>query len=369
MNTPTFRLKHDLKIETKLNVDEFLIGSVPSTTIGVKVSLPELVEYHSAILGVTGTGKTELALDIIGKAIEKKTKVFCVDFTGEYRKRLTSLNPKTMGLTRGETADLDKQLFEVETLGFKAVDEKRALRKFIDSVRGRVNKHVSDFLESEEEWLGLFELAEVTNTRATLSATELFLSEIMQWARLNRKSRRVLIVLEEAHTIIPETAGSGLDQNTQWVVGRIGQIALQGRKYGVGLLIISQRTALVSKTILSQCNTYFVHSLVDQTSLNYLANIFSSDHLRAIPNLRFLEFIAFGKAVRSDRPMLVRREYDEAKLFESQQLDQKLNQLPRSTDLKGESSASENQKADSQSDVVLPSNDQARSDEKPLTEE
>jgi len=80
-------------------------------------------------------------------------------------------------------------------------------------------------------------------------------------------------VLEEAHTIIPEAYGSGFDSETQWVVGRIGQIALQGRKYGVGLLLVSQRTALVSKTILSQCNTYFTHALVDKTSLEYLGSV------------------------------------------------------------------------------------------------
>jgi hypothetical protein len=95
----------------------------------------------------------------------------------------------------------------------------------------------------------------------------------MAWARKHRQARKVLIVLEEAHTIIPETFSSGFDGDTQWVVSRIGQIALQGRKYGVGLLVISQRTALVSKTILSQCNTFLTHSLIDQTSLTFLESV------------------------------------------------------------------------------------------------
>lgn len=289
--------------------------------MALKAHLPDLVEYHCAILGVTGTGKTELALDVIREAVQQKTKVFCVDLTGEYRKRLGDLTPKAMGLTRSESADLDRLLFEVETGEFGAKAEKRALQAFIGTVKARVTSHVSQFLESETEWLGLFELAEVTNTRATLRTTELFLSEIMAWARVNRKARRVLIVLEEAHTIIPETAGSGFDYDTQWVVGRIGQIALQGRKYGVELMIVSQRTALVSKTILSQCNTYFTHSLIDQTSLGYLSNVYSQDHVKVIPNLRFLEFIAYGKAVRSERPLLVRRAFDESKLLASQSLD------------------------------------------------
>ena len=72
---------------------------------------------------------------------------------------------------------------------------------------------------------------------------------------------------------------------TQTVVARMSQIALQGRKHGVGLLLLSQRTALVSKTLLSQCNTVIAFSLVDKTSLDYLRNVFSAEHVDLIPNL------------------------------------------------------------------------------------
>jgi hypothetical protein len=149
----------------------------------------------------------------------------------------------------------------------------------------------------------------------------MYLSAIMDWARKNRKAQQILIVLEEAHTIIPEGYQSGFDSDTQWVVGRIGQIALQGRKYGVGLLLISQRTALVSKTVLSQCNTYFTHALVDKTSLDYLSGVYSAQHVHIIPNLGFLEFLAHGKAVKSERPLVVRRDFDQAKLDASKSLD------------------------------------------------
>ena len=110
----------------------------------------------------------------------------------------------------------------------------------------------------------------------------------------------------------------GFDKSeTGAAVGRIAQIALQGRKYGVGILLVSQRTALVSKTVLSQCNTCISFSLVDKTSLDYLANVFSPEHVRAIPNLRFLEAVAFGKAIHSERPLLVRIPEDPKKVDEA----------------------------------------------------
>lgn len=39
----------------------------------------------------------------------------------------------------------------------------------------------------------------------------------MNWARQHRRARQIMLVLEEAHTIIPETFGAGFDYDTQWV--------------------------------------------------------------------------------------------------------------------------------------------------------
>lgn len=331
MNQPVFRFKEGFEQEQTISENEFIVGDVPCTNIGLKVNLDELVEYHTAILGVTGTGKTELSLDIIKNALERGTKVFCVDFTGEYSKRLAEHSPQTLGIASEQGKALEEKLLAVETGTYGAGPERKALNDFLESIQTPVKTQIEEFLNSEESSLGLFELAEVTNTKATLRTTEVYLSAIMKWAKKHRKARRIMIVLEEAHTIVPETAGAGFDSDTQWVVSRIGQIALQGRKYGVGLMLISQRTALVSKTILSQCNTYFTHSLVDQTSLNYLASVYSGEYVKVIPNLRFLEFLAYGKAVKSERPMLVRRKWDEAISSASQSLNYTFEQKDASS--------------------------------------
>lgn len=321
MNQPVFLLKGNLQDQGELSDAEFVAGEVPYTGIGLRANLAEIIEYHTAILGVTGTGKTELALDIVRQALDRDAKVFCVDFTGEYIARLHDRQPINIGLSIEQGSELERRLFDIETGEFGAPKEKKLLKLFLDKIRPQVHSQITDFLELPGPGLAVFQLAEITNTKATLRTTELFLSAIMSWARLHRKARQILIVLEEAHTIIPETSWSGFDSDTQWVVSRIGQIALQGRKYGVGLMVVSQRTALVSKTILSQCNTYFTHALIDQTSLNYLSNVFSSEHARIIPNLRFLHFLAYGKAIRSERPMLARRAWDEQKYEESLRLN------------------------------------------------
>lgn len=310
MNQPIFNVLEAEDDYQKIEDGEFLIGEIPNTLFGLPVVLRDLVEYHTAILGITGTGKTELALEIIRNAIKRNTKVFCVDFTGEYKKRLQDYNPELIGLDLEKSSSMEELLFKVETGTFGAKEERFALQKFLDEIKPFVEGQIEEFLENSKKQLGIFELPEITNTKATLRTTELYLSAIMNWARKHRHTESIMIVLEEAHTIIPEVYSAGFDADTQWVVGRIGQIALQGRKYGVGLLIVSQRTALVNKTILSQCNTYFTHALVDKTSLEYLSGVYSPEHVQAIPNLRYLEFLAYGKAVKSERPILVKRKYD-----------------------------------------------------------
>lgn len=327
MNTPVFWAKARVFPPPALKEGEFVIGNVPSTNIGVTAALDDLVQFHTAVLGMTGTGKTELALDIVREAAKNDFKVFCVDFTGEYKARLADLKPIVPAPTPAEITDLDTKLFAVETGAYGAPQEKAALKTCLTNIRGSVEKQIDAFLTGGEK-LAILELTEISNTKATLRITEQYLSTIMAWARQHRQARKILIVLEEAHTIIPEHFSSGFDNETQGVVSRIGQIALQGRKYGVGLLVISQRTALVSKTILSQCNTFLTHSLIDQTSLTFLESVYSAQHVRSIPNLGRYQFLAAGKAIGAERPILLGRPFDQKKKDASDALRQQLPPRP-----------------------------------------
>jgi len=324
MNTPVFLPQRKLKAveKRKIDDDEMEIGAIPNTKIPIIIGLKDMLEYHTALLGVTGTGKTELAFDIIKNQIKRGIKVVCIDFTGEYSPRLSDLKPSSLGLDESQSEELQDRIFDVETGEYSAGDEKRKLKILIDKFNPEIKKQTDNFLEEEDVNLAIFELESIANTQATLRLTELYLSSIFNWAKKNRKQKNILLVLEEAHTIIPETNLYGYDKSgTNAVVGRMAQIALQGRKYGVGLLLISQRTALVSKTLLSQCNTVLSFTMYDETGLNYLSNVFSTDYIRAIPNLKFLQCIALGKAVKSDRPIIFEIPYNESKFKASEKLN------------------------------------------------
>jgi DNA helicase HerA-like ATPase len=151
--------------------------------------------------------------------------------------------------------------------------------------------------------------------KATLTITEIYLSTILRYAKeRSRASNRILVVLEEAQTVVPEPSSMGLgDHDSKGVVGKIAQIALQGRKYGVGLLVVAQRTATVSKSILTQCNTVISFTCIDDTSLGFLSNVFGRAHTDLIPNLPPLHAVVYGKGVRSERPLIVQIPYSSEK--------------------------------------------------------
>jgi DNA helicase HerA-like ATPase len=213
--------------------------------------------------------------------------------------------------------ELGDKLFEVETGQYGAKAEKQALKGFSDELRAEVTEALTSFLTTHDEGsrLGVITLDEISNTKATLFVTELYLTCLLHFARDHQEAcPRVLVVVEEAHTVMPEASTMGLgDYDSRGLVSKIAQIALQGRKYGVGLLVIAQRTATVSKTVLTQCNTMITLSCFDETSMSFLSNVFGDVHARLASTLPRLHAVVFGKGVRSERPVVVEIPFDPEK--------------------------------------------------------
>ena len=315
INTAVFVAGEQLDVSPpELESDEFVIGQVPGSSVSVVASTKDMLTYHTAILGVTGTGKTELAYDFIREAVSRDVKVFCVDLTGLYGNRLADLGPQELSIGEKKAAELEEKFFAVEAGKFGGSEQKPALRQFASTLRQDIEQSVNDFLGGDNHCIGLFNLPTISNTKATITVTEMYLSSILEYARQHPEGSPILVVLEEAHTVIPESSTMGLgDFKSKAMVAKIAQIALQGRKYKVGLLVLAQRTATVSKTVLTQCNTVISFSCFDQTSITFLTNFFGKDHANLVPNLGFLQAVMFGKGIKSERPLIVEIPYDEQK--------------------------------------------------------
>tara|TARA_B100000508_G_scaffold60333_1_gene47064 strand:- start:112953 stop:115052 length:2100 start_codon:yes stop_codon:yes gene_type:complete len=295
---------------------EHTLGFIPKIKIPVFIDLISAVTHHTALLGVTGSGKSFLAHELISE-IEKEMKVVCIDFTGEYKEKLTSLNPVEIIDDASKTfAEKRFNYIEEESKKSPNAQNKSGIATVKDQIKKRVKNRIETFLQDSDNNVGLFELPGFTGTTSILSYTEIFLGEIFQLARDN-EDQRICIVLEEAHTIIPETNFLGemgdYGSNKQ-LVSRMSQIALQGRKYGVGLLVIAQRSANVSKTVLTQCNTVICLQSFDTTTKEFMSNYTGTEFIKNIQKLKQYHAVVHGKAIGSNRPIildLTRKESEE----------------------------------------------------------
>lgn len=304
INTPVF-LASNID-EPIIANDEIIVGRIPNTNYPVVLSKPLAMSHHMAVIGVTGTGKSVFSRNLIREYLkEDDTKVICIDFTGEYIGKFKDLNPQSV-----ISQDVSEQLFkdidfierEMGNNYNKDTDNSRAKKKEVSRI---IYDQLKVFMESETK-LAIFELPHVENTSGVLTYTKTFFRILFHIAKTeNNFGKRLCLVLEEAHTIVPEWNFAGVsDKASQGLLNSIAQIALQGRKYNVGLLVIAQRTANVSKTILTQCNTIVSFQEFDKTSSEFLANYFGQEIVKSLPKLRFRQAIAAGKAFRSSVPMI-----------------------------------------------------------------
>jgi len=105
-----------------------------------------------------------------------------------------------------------------------------------------------------------------------------------------------LVVYEEAHSYVPQRQGARFGSVTR----SIERIAKEGRKYGVSLMVVSQRPAEISESIFSQCNNFVAMRLSNPTDQQYVKRLLP-DNLAAItqalPTLERREAIVIGDAV------------------------------------------------------------------------
>ena len=122
------------------------------------------------------------------------------------------------------------------------------------------------------------------------------LYDALFWARNlpeGGRERPLMLVLEEAHAYLGK-------EHSGAAATAVRRIAKEGRKYGVGVMIVSQRPSEIDPTILSQCGTIFAMRLANDTDRGQVAGA-ASDNLKGLfdilPILRTGEAIIVGEAV------------------------------------------------------------------------
>jgi len=159
---------------------------------------------------------------------------------------------------------------------------------------------------TETRPITILDLSGVPNTILTQLVGVLLrlLYDAIFWARnlsQGGRERPVLVVMEEAHGYLRDgTTSAG---------AAVSRIVKEGRKYGIGAMIVSQRPSEVDQTILSQCGTLFAMRLGNATDRGHVAAVLSENLkglLDMVPTLRTGEAIVVGEAVNLPTRTLIK---------------------------------------------------------------
>lgn len=158
---------------------------------------------------------------------------------------------------------------------------------------------------------------EVAGVSSAVIARMLFNLKVWQTSE-ERAADPVLLVCEEAHRYVPNS-GEAQYEAAQEAIRRI---AKEGRKYGVGLLLVSQRPSEVEATVLSQCNSWIVLRVTNDSDREHVKAILPDSMAgltKMLSGLRRREAIFVGQATMLPSRIMIRELADD--------------QLPKSNDI------------------------------------
>ena len=303
-NTPVFKYRV-AKTDYTVKPTEFEIGKIVGTELPIILDMDALT-HHLAIMGVTGSGKSVFTYSLLDKIISLEDyKIICVDFMSEY---FGYFGERAHMLQGYDNSVLRKRIseYEEEMAEFKNKRDYKLLERLEGNIKDIVKTELGTFIEKNEKNIAILEYPDFSNTVDSMSFMRWFFSVLFDLAKEKKDNKKILIVIEEAHTVIPEWSFiGGYDHKiTGALVNSVGQIALRGRKHNIGLLVIAQRTANVSKTILTQCNSIIAFQQYDNTSKDFLSNYLGEDMVTMLSNLKQRQAIVVGKGFRSTTPVV-----------------------------------------------------------------
>ena len=118
---------------------------------------------------------------------------------------------------------------------------------------------------------------------------------VQQWSDAEDR-HPIAVFCDEAHLYLPVSASDSMDERG---LRNFERIAKEGRKYGVSLVVISQRPADVSKTILSQCGNFIAMRLTNPEDQYVIRRLFPDnlgDFAEMLPILDVGEGLVVGDA-------------------------------------------------------------------------
>ena len=320
--------------------------------VPVEIDVNRMVSRHLAILAITGAGKSNTVAIIVDRLLEIGGCVLIFDMHSEYSSARfphgdiniipTQINPADLSFSEFKILlNIPPKAFIQERYLRKAFDEIHKLRKqsnltgsFLATLRDILMKYSEnedykadkksiiavlnklDDLERKYEQIlkdnagrlisaitigkaNIIDLGSVDEDLADVIVSHV-LRDLLYQRKVHKRNGRggfpypVFTVIEEAHILAPA------DRDTlskYWIT----RIAREGRKFGVGLCLVSQRPKIIDSNALSQANNMIILRLVepgDQRHVQAASETLSEDLVQHLSSLNVGEAIILGMMTR-----------------------------------------------------------------------
>jgi len=348
---------------------DVVVGSLMTRPdVRVKLDIRSIVTRHLAILAMTGAGKGNTVAILVSRMLELGAPVVIIDPHGEYAGMRERLGDRLVVFGVGEdqgdgvfplsfrcSSFSPSDYYSILKIPPNATKQmsllRKAIRRLQDKIWGKeeliegikgVAKNDSNYKEQCEALLDKIELAPefaildkerevplvgnavtpglVTPGKVTIISLAGLSTSVQQavvrrvaskilnggmaWRKGDTQSEQipcpVFMVVEEAHNFVPSRGNVSSK-------GILERIAAEGRKFGVGLCVVSQRPGRIDSNVLSQCNSMIILRIVnpfDQSNVENSAEALSGDLMKELPSLNTGEAVVIGPAVK--HPALVK---------------------------------------------------------------
>ena len=321
------------------------IGELQHHDIPVKINTTRLLQKHMAILAISGAGKSFLSAVLIEEMLKRKpeqgqlavivldthgeytsfaedptfahmTKVFPVEdiqiglsnmkgSIGEFLPNLSAVQLRELVKLMRSMKEKHYSISELLTNITENENIKSATKDVLETTLNDMKRHktfgVADYPHVDElvrqGGLSVIDLSKTTNLyKKQIIAS--YLARKLFRLRRNGVIPPFLLVLEEAHQFVPETA------KRENAISRsiIQTIAREGRKFNASLCLISQRPIQLSTTVLSQCNTHIIMRVTNPYDLDHIGKSsegINRSVLNQISSLQVGNGLIVGEAVNS----------------------------------------------------------------------
>ncbi|MEM5883056.1 MAG: ATP-binding protein [Candidatus Aenigmatarchaeota archaeon] len=341
------------------------IGSlVTRSDVPVYLDINKLVSRHLAILAITGYGKSNTVAVLCDEMLRFNGSILIFDMHSEYTRLPlkngslniipTKINPFKLSFKElAILADINPEVafIQYRYLRMAMAEAKKACEKrpseFFDKIVEVLEGYIGnkDYAKDKNSIIGVIgkieslreEYANILDFFAPKilealkiksvnvidlgsvdeECADVIVSHILRNILESRRNYKrgeqglsfpIFLVLEEAHVLAP------YDKETlskYW----IGRIAREGRKFGIGLCLVSQRPKRLDSDSLSQANNMIILKLVEPSDQRYVqqaSEVLSQDLLEQLPSLNVGEAVIIGPCIKV--PALVKIDEFEGKL-------------------------------------------------------